>query len=159
MAARTKKKKTITSALHQLVLKLNPGALNWHQQMRAWFSQFNISSLIFKSIRFLWLLIIWNSNTPWHPTRPVCIFFVFSNFYYIFWFPAGDMKMWDIFLPFILFLLSGFDRSKCSLLERVDGVKLYTDPSYDYLFSKSNLIFLSNISIHITWHHWQNNFK
>lgn len=62
-------------------------------------------------------------------------------------------------LPFLLFLLSGFDRSKCSLLERVDGVKLHTDSSYDYLFSKSNLIFLSNISIHITWHHWQKNFK
>lgn len=61
-------------------------------------------------------------------------------------------------MPFILFLLSGFDHSKCSLLERVDGVKLYTDSSYDYLFSKSNLIFLSNISIHITWHHWQKNF-
>lgn len=41
-------------------------------------------------------------------------------------------------MPFILFLLSGFDHSKCSLLERVDGVKLYTDSSYDYLFSKSN---------------------
>lgn len=29
----------------------------------------------------------------------------------------------------------------------------------DYLFSKRNLIFLSSISIHITWHHWQKNCK
>lgn len=46
----------------------------------------------------------------------------------------------------------------CSVCVCVDGVKVSKDSSYDYLFCKSNLIFVSNISIHITWHLWQKKF-
>ena len=129
-----KNTKTILSALHQLILKLNLGILNWHQQVRTWFSQFNISSWMVKKHQIS-LAPHYVEIVIYHdiPTRPVCILLICSyfvcNFHYIFWFPAGDMKTWDIFLFFILFLLSYFDHSKCSLLEWVDGVKLYTDSS------------------------------
>lgn len=84
------------------------------------------------------------------------------NFCYVFWRPAGDMKMWEIFYFHTIsffFFSSFYIHSKCSLLEWVYGVKLDTFLYfYDYLLCKSNVIFWSNISIHITWHHWQKNW-
>lgn len=172
MAARTKKKTktknqhTVISALHQLVLKRNLGVfklasadahlilldLTWVVEcLKA--SDFFGSSFCEKESSAV------TSLQDQSASFQVLVFSVVCNFLnYIFWFPAGDRKTWDIFLPFVLFLLSGFGLPKYSLLERVDGSKLFTDSSYDYLFSKRNLIFLSNISIHITWHHWQNFF-
>lgn len=76
-----KNTKTILSALHQLILKLNLGILNWHQQVRTWFSPFNISSWIVKKHQIS-LAPHYVEIVIYHdiPTRPVCILLICSYF-------------------------------------------------------------------------------
>lgn len=107
------------------------------------------------------------------PTRSVCIFFF--SFYLVFFlifcaifitFSDFQQEIWKCERYFLLsyyfffFFSSFYIHSKCSLLEWVYGVKLDTFLYfYDYLLCKSNVSFWSNISIHITWHHWQKKKK
>lgn len=154
---------TIISALHQLVLKRNLGIFKLASADANWILlDGTLVVECLKASDFFGSSFCENSHVPWHPyktslhllqvsvTSFVCSFFK--------WCVLISSRRYENVRHFSTFRTISFVRVWLSLLERVDGIKLFTDSSYDYLFSKRNLIFLSNISIHITWHHWQKFF-